>query len=723
MPVSGQWNTASNWNENRVPDNTDTACIQRAGDYTVELVGARTVQGLIVGNGTVLTSPGPTLEVSDQSGHLTILSSGEIRGSGRLFIDLQTSSPGAFGIVDGPGDVTVIGHLEWEGEIRGTGTFVAQGTTTLAFGLPDLRTRTFVNTGTVTVAENVGLDLFDDATFENQGLMIWDDSGTSERGIQGPGGGTPGTFVNVGTLRQQGENRLAFDVPVVNSGTVEVTSGQVQFRKDTSHMGASFIVADGARLEFSNQNVPTVFPLHTVDATTTAGIDGTLAVTKAATLDVAADWAIAGTVELETNDGPATLTGSGALTTAGLVWGNQTTISGTGDFTVTGDNPATTSDQRGGILDGRTLSVEGTLTTSATVTLQNGGRLEASPNGEVTLLRNVSSDTGGGILSSEGTLHVASRIFVEVPIEVSGTLALLDGIQFLIARGGMSCAGGTIQVDAGEELRLEGGTGHFDGCEIEGGGKVTAWNDAVFVVDGAGATVGGTATLEASSTGVLMGTGPVTLTGGTLASGGSFRPGTSLGIFSVVGNLTQSRGEVQIEVGGLVPGTGHDQIGVTGTFTADGDLVVSFVDGFFPTAGDRFVIATCGACTGAFDRIDAPDGVTLEVESSATELTLVVSAAVAGEALPSRLDVLSEPAPNPASGVARIELTVSSPEAVALTLHDALGREVLRLHNGPLVSDIVHAFTLDTASLTPGLYFLRALGPTLATTRPLTVVR
>lgn len=719
--ASGLWDSPANWNENRVPNDADTVCITVDGEYTVELRGRHTVEAVVVGSGTTVT-PGPTLEISDVNGHMTVTTSAMVHGSGRLSIDFFSSSPGNFGVLDGAGDVTLVGRLDWGGEIAGTGAFVAEGPTALTRS-PRLRGRTVVTEGPVTVEDNVTVDLSEDATLENRGTMIWEEVGTSERGVRGVGSAPHGTFVNVGTLRQQGDNRVAFDVPVANTGAVEVVSGQVQFRKDTDHRGAAFTVADGARLEFSNQNIAGVFPLHVVDAATTADIAGTLAVLKAAILTVSADWTVAGTVELEPSAGEAWLTGDGDLTTAGLVWGPGTVITGDGAFVVTGDNPAMPSDQRGGILRGRTLRVAGSLTISSIATLEWGGRLEVGAGGEVVVVRGLRAGPRAGAVANEGTLTVARRLAIDVLIESSGTIVVEDGVQFLIARGGLSCMGGTIDVDAGEELRLEGGVGRLDGCGISGGGKVTAWTDAEFVVDGAGATVGGSATLETSATGVLSGMGPVTVAGGTLRSAGAFRPGASPGTFAVVGSLMQQGGTVEVELGGLVPGTEHDRITTTGTFTADGTLVVTFVDLYRPVVGDRFVIATCGVCAGAFDRVTPPGDYTFDLEATATEITLVVTGATAGEAGPVALDVLTAPAPNPTAGPARVGVAVSAPGSVVVAVFDALGREVARLHDGPLAAGVAHAFEVDATAWGGGLYFVRALGPTITATRALTVVR
>lgn len=80
---------------------------------------------------------------------------------------------------------------------------------------------------------------------------------------------------------------------------------------------------------------------------------------------------------------------------------------------------------------------------------------------------------------------------------------------------------------------------------------------------------------------------------------------------------------------------------------------------------------------------------------------------------------LSSPAPNPTAGRATLTLRTSTSETVRVTLHDALGRQVRRLHEGaaPPILDI----TVDTAGLPAGPYFVRAVGETFSETAGLTV--
>ena len=47
--AGGNWNVAANWTPNQIPGASDTAIITNNGEYSVTLVGDRTIAGLILG--------------------------------------------------------------------------------------------------------------------------------------------------------------------------------------------------------------------------------------------------------------------------------------------------------------------------------------------------------------------------------------------------------------------------------------------------------------------------------------------------------------------------------------------------------------------------------------------------------------------------------------------------------------------------------------------------
>lgn len=115
-------------------------------------------------------------------------------------------------------------------------------------------------------------------------------------------------------------------------------------------------------------------------------------------------------------------------------------------------------------------------------------------------------------------------------------------------------------------------------------------------------------------------------------------------------------------------------------------------------------------------------------ESDATDWTsrfeVVVSfASTAGETGAEAAFRLTAPAPNPARAETRMTLMTSTAQTVRAAIYDALGREVSVLHDGPLAAGASTTLTVDTASLAPGVYVVRAQGETMAQTQRLTVTR
>ncbi|MEL6614743.1 MAG: FG-GAP-like repeat-containing protein [Bacteroidota bacterium] len=78
--------------------------------------------------------------------------------------------------------------------------------------------------------------------------------------------------------------------------------------------------------------------------------------------------------------------------------------------------------------------------------------------------------------------------------------------------------------------------------------------------------------------------------------------------------------------------------------------------------------------------------------------------------------------PNPASGAATVRLSLPTPEAVRVTVVDALGRTVAVVHDGPLAAGETE-LRAELSTLRAGVYLVRASGAAGALTQRLTVLR
>ncbi len=84
---------------------------------------------------------------------------------------------------------------------------------------------------------------------------------------------------------------------------------------------------------------------------------------------------------------------------------------------------------------------------------------------------------------------------------------------------------------------------------------------------------------------------------------------------------------------------------------------------------------------------------------------------------------LSGAFPNPFNGRTQFTLTLPSPQRLRVAVYDALGREVLRLHDGVLAPNVRHHFAIDAADLAGGLYFYRAAGERITETQSVVLVK
>ena len=138
-------------------------------------------------------------------------------------------------------------------------------------------------------------------------------------------------------------------------------------------------------------------------------------------------------------------------------------------------------------------------------------------------------------------------------------------------------------------------------------------------------TPGETLTLEADAS--LVGSGTLN---SNLINSGEVSPGSSPGIITVDGNYTQSAdGLLTIELGGTTPGSGYDQLAVTGNANLAGTLDVSLLGEFHPSHGDSFTVLTYDSRTGTFTTVNlpvAPPQAGMEWQTEYTSSGLVLTA-------------------------------------------------------------------------------------------------
>lgn len=84
---------------------------------------------------------------------------------------------------------------------------------------------------------------------------------------------------------------------------------------------------------------------------------------------------------------------------------------------------------------------------------------------------------------------------------------------------------------------------------------------------------------------------------------------------------------------------------------------------------------------------------------------------------------LSAPYPNPFNPEASFTLALRSQQHVTITVADALGREVARLHDSVLAANQTHTFALKAAAWASGLYIVRVVGDRFSAHRTVSLLK
>lgn len=112
---------------------------------------------------------------------------------------------------------------------------------------------------------------------------------------------------------------------------------------------------------------------------------------------------------------------------------------------------------------------------------------------------------------------------------------------------------------------------------------------------------GGTFTLDG---GKLTGSGIINA---SVVNSARVSPGVSAGTLTINGDCSQAAaGGLEVELGGVAPGSGYDQLIVNGQASLAGALEVGLLHGFTPALGETFAVLTSIPLRGAFSAVTLP---------------------------------------------------------------------------------------------------------------------
>ncbi len=177
----------------------------------------------------------------------------------------------------------------------------------------------------------------------------------------------------------------------------------------------------------------------------------------------------------------------------------------------------------------------------------------------------------GGTAATNREFHLEGGGNIDV-VNAATTLTLsgaITGPRFLgktgagtlVLTGSNTFSGGTW---------IDGGTLRIVGTNALGSGHVTIGAD-----------------------GILTGAGTFT---GNLQVNGLYSPGDGVGLIALPGSVTLGGGAgiIEFEIGGLARGTQYDALDIGGTFSSEGSIRLTLVNGFMPSVGDSFNLLTWG---------------------------------------------------------------------------------------------------------------------------------
>lgn len=591
-------------------DNTSTVTLGNFGDGTLTLADGGRLAASSVRVGENAGSSG-TLNIGD-GGAAGIVDAGSIQvinGTGTL--NFNHTDTDYFFTRDGTGTgsaVDISGNFSVNHLGSGTTTLLGNNTytggTTVSAGTLQLGNGGTSGSVSGNVAVNGGTLAFnrsDDLTLSGQ--------------ISGAGG-----------LRQLGAGRLTLSGNNSFSGGVTVVAGTLRLGADTA-AGTGAITARGGAIEhLGNRTIANDIVLDAASTQYLVGV-GTSSVQAGDISETGGSRSLEKTgVGVLTLLGDNSYTGTTVISNGTLNLGdagNQTRLQGsiennaflnirnadlsgvgtlinTGDLSFDNDssaaamsithlNPGTTfrffgtsSAGDATILNDSEVQFVGNSTAgNAAITNNANGRVDFSTS---------TGPLGDGLLSA-GSIAGAGEFFLgDTTLTVGGNNASTEvsGVISDCGATGFSCgaftAGGTLVKTGAGTLTLSGANSYTGGTRIDGGLLVVNGSVAAPTTVNAGATLGGSGTL-----------GDVTVN-----SGGTLAPGNSPGILTIAGDLSLTPGSVTVmEIDGPAPGTGHDQVNVSGTATLDGTLQLDF--GFAPTEGDSFNLINAGSIVRAGD--------------------------------------------------------------------------------------------------------------------------
>lgn len=645
MFVDGKnFNAASGWLDSQPPNSSDDAYVAAEGSFNspVELTANDTV-GTLTLLDTYLSTGSHRLTVNglmmvDENGTFRVPAGGELVAPD-LWVKDGNLSPGG-GLVNVSGTVTIDddgvfpadSNMQGNGTIRvGTG-FVNEGmirtsggtlilTSPSALDPPLLDLDGLMERGEVDVSngdlivERGLTDPFDDritigdddtATF----MVPWIVGTGGELRRSGLGGGVATLAGAEVTVQGEVVGSHLFDItaPIVFESTSELSwlsgeppilylSGDTTYRGPNINPGGHIIQNGDAFVEATTVIDPDFYDWDGEGAPSDTTVTN-------AVLQISSPQIESGDPTLNGYGGTATLINAALLVTTDAEWRLDGTIEMM-DGTVRGRGVLNHGNVRG---DG--LVISATFTNDGSVVGASGGTLTLMP---LDAFPDLDGAGGNGALrATGGDIYVPDdngALFA-----FTGVLSISDGYEYRMDHhglhhlGSMSMSGGRY---VAPEFVHEGSlTVRNVDSTLE---TVASFEDAsTSQLINANLVIDGHATFYSLAS--MTGSGALEILKGSHVDGeaeldvpvinrGELAPGFSAGSFVINEDYTQTfSGELFMEIGGLTPGTEHDEL-VASNLDLAGELIVSLIGGHMPAAGAAYDLLDFNGAVGTFDTL------------------------------------------------------------------------------------------------------------------------
>jgi len=435
-------------------------------------------------------------------------------------------------------------------------------------------------------------------------------------------------FLSVGAAEFRGLAVLGDEAVIEAPGNLKLVNGELRadpgLGRRTEIRGDLF-VDNGVINVISGElrtEVTEGFGVVIGDGPTLQNINGTVNTERL--LSIEASDAVVYSLHAASLHGTVTISGGTLTAPTGLRLGSESLFIGHGETVATiAAAPGSTIHAGGGTLIlGDASSYEG-FVTEGEIYIASGGGLElrsasfAALGPMTTLNFGTLSAPNGVVLGAGDNLVGSGDANCKIAAGFGSTIAA-TGLMFLGDSGALDgfSSNGVLTIGAHRVVINDSNQGVLGSLTTIDGGELAAPN-GILLREGNNISGNGLISADVTTHGYILGD-PAGLElsgyvngqgefGGVVSFTGTYDPGASPTIAHHQNSTFAAASILQMELGGLIPGSEHDKL-IAEDLSLDGVLQVTLIDGFVPQTGDAFDVFNFDAISAeTFDTIALPE--------------------------------------------------------------------------------------------------------------------